>query len=142
MAEIYQMESCAMQEIHGLPDTGKAGFQTELFSTLEYHGAVIRIEEEWNSKTDEYDETVEIDGDSIPAFYIFKQALGKGVKTKGWGERFADWIENEGLGVVSRSESRENPGHSTKVTVFVWAINRKALFAYLEKNYLKYSNGR
>ncbi len=58
--------------------------------------------------------------------YIFTQAR----KTKaqaGYGFDLANYIENNGLGVVRHSDTAKNPNSGNYVTVFVWTVNHVGL---------------
>jgi hypothetical protein len=134
-AMLQDTSSCAVKQLYGLPDYGKNSFADAMQAIIADSELAESVSGDYNPDTDEYeDDTYIANEDNIPAFILMTQATGR-TRTKGWVERFADWIEKEKLGVVSRSEPRPNPNGASKVIVFVWAVNRKQFIAWIEKYY-------
>lgn len=136
MANVVQSEtSCAVHLIGDLPDSGKLSFKEELLAIAANSENVVRETDNWNEKTDEYEPIVEVDEDEIPTFYLMVQAQSRRTRAKGWVERFAAYLQKEGLGSVCQSEPRINASSSNRVIVFTWAVNKPALAKWIEKNY-------
>lgn len=130
---VNETDSCAVAQLHGMPDTGNASFKEALLHIIE-RGRLADLEEDYNEKTEKYHTTVVVSEDIAP-FYLMFQALYGRSKKLGWVERFASYLEDEGLGEVSRSATRVNPGHGSRVTVFTWAVDIPAFTKWIERNY-------
>jgi hypothetical protein len=157
MADIQYSASCAVHQIIGLPDRAyqnltAAQFKEELCELIASNPdgsdpLAEKVDDAFCNKHNAYyDENrckcrpslvVNINEDHIPAFYIMTQSFHKRTsnRSKGWVERFGDWIEAQGIGEVFQSPRRENVGHDTNVTVLVWAVNRKQFIEWIKKNY-------
>lgn len=72
-------------------------------------------------------------------FYVFSGPIGEDTNNPGninYAPKFADFLEKEGLGEVTRSPKAENVGfHRGRITqVYIWTPDAKALRAWWDKN--------
>ena len=63
-------------------------------------------------------------------YVVFTQAK----KADGYGIRFAELIEDQGLGEIIETKFRVNPNSGNNVKVWVWTVDHKAVKEWLDKN--------
>lgn len=72
----------------------------------------------------------EFDDDSC-AFYLFTDTGGS---KRSSGGKLAKFITENKLGIVTASPTKRNPNSQNMLTVWVWAVNRRAFNAWRRKN--------
>ena len=64
------------------------------------------------------------------AFFTF---TGVSRTNSAYGERFAEFIEKEGLGTVTASERAKNPNSGNYIRIWTWKIDHPALTKWWAK---------
>lgn len=138
MAYATDMGSCALREIQDLPDTGdKINFASHLREILTSH--VVDYDNNYSYYSSRYSANKPRKGLGVielPSHFIFTQSNTAKAGNPGV-PRFAKWIEENKLGSVIKSESNKSTFHNTTITVYVWAVNRRAVTAWVKKNWKK-----
>lgn len=121
--QMHGMESCALVQIHGIPDlVSNKLTPTQVLSNLLTRNGIVNFED------GEIDVTMDVE-----PFWIMTQAMGS--RSHGWVDKFVDWLEGKALGAVVKSPTRCNAGGSHNyVTVYIFMPNMKAIRAWARKN--------
>lgn len=68
---------------------------------------------------------------------VFSQAYDRGAKVKpgqGYADKLAAYIRANDLGHVVRSRVATNPNSGNRLTVYLWAVNKRSLTSWYKKN--------
>lgn len=121
--QMHGAESCALLQVHGIPDllSNKLTPARVLAELLIRNGVA-----EWD------EEDYFIFNEGVEPFWIITQALPH--RSNGWVDKFAKWLEDEGLGKIVKTSAKANTSSYNFVKVYVYAPNVRALRAWARRN--------